>query len=152
MVVQLNELSGDFYFWAGLILFVSSLAGILWILKSLRKDSEPEWVGESGSGPDPNRPAQPEWMAEIYDKDPGKALQILSKQLNRIEEILANIDKKLEQPNVSGIQEVSGEMKELIQSLKSNPNAAGTAQIGQLSLKIDKIYQVLASLSGTEEK
>ena len=45
----LSALAADLYFWVGLVLFLLSLAGIFWILKSLQKESNLEELGSEES-------------------------------------------------------------------------------------------------------
>ncbi len=78
---------------------------------------------------------------------PRVSIEAVSEQLARIEAHLQQIATKLEQP-VSAQVNINDELKTLLQS-KSAPSKNDSAQISELSSKIEKIYQVLASISGS---
>ena len=137
----MGGLWGDMYFWIGLALFASSIWSAFWILKSLHRE--------------PDDPSLPRDLNR--EKNTGMArptaatLETLSEKLNRVEEILMTIEQKLGDPAKAQIGELTAEVHSLLQFLKSNPSASNN-QVSQLSSKVDKIYQVISSLSGTEGK
>jgi len=138
-IVDLAALSKDTYFWAGLILFTGSAGGIFWILNVLHQ--------ESGS-----QNFEPPRRANAPDSPPLKdpliaALEALSQHINQLEETIHRMDQKLAPPNPQIALDTSQELKALIQFLKSNQPGSTNPSTAQMSAKIDKIYQVLTSLS-----
>lgn len=167
--------SDDLYFWVGLGLLAVSTVGVMWILRALKKknDPEPETAplanfSDFFTPPMPNAPppappvssvqaAPPPRPApvsaavfqapptpsisEMYASSKPEAadLETLSRQLERIDQSLRDISEKLD-----GLRGNAPASNETI----SQENG-GAAKISDLSVKIEKIYQVLASLSGS---
>jgi hypothetical protein len=131
-------------------LFFFSILGIFWTLRSLQKESESDLIGERRENQDDQKMSA-EAKAHSFYKESAPALQTLTDQLDRIEAVLTNIERKLDQTGLSGAGVAAAELKNILQSLKSNPDAAGAIHLGQIASKVDKIYQVLTELSGTEE-
>lgn len=98
----------DFYFWAALVLFLLSAAGIFWILKSIQSGEETEAAA-------------------------GATAESLARQIGRIEDVLSKIEKKLADQNPEQMNEMAGQIKLMAQM-------------------VDKIYQILSTLSHTETK
>src|SRR3989338_3279671 len=128
--MELESLFSDIYFWAALVLFLLSVTGIFWILKSLQKDSETE-IAEGGSelvspagGPDFNAKT----VQIIAPKAPPaetRTLESLSRQISQIEETLSKIEKKFHEQNTDQMNEMAGQMKLVVQMLKSLSSASG---------------------------
>ena len=120
----------DAYFWAALILFILSAAGIFWILKSMQ-----------GEG-------------EEMEKPPGLEAEedSLEQRIARIEDTLSKIERKMSEQNQDQMNEIAGQMKLVVQMLKTIGSAEGAGGDPALQQKVDKIYQVLSTLSRTETK
>lgn len=147
--MNVASLLKDFYLWIGLGLFVLSVVGIVWIMKSLREHSDPDTIMDAEmQGPHKVTGAD-DALKVIPIQDAPPTLETLSLRLSHMEEILTKIEQKLDQGNGAEISAVSNEVKALLQALRSDPNNPAGTQLSQLSSKVDKIYQVLASLSGS---
>ena len=125
--MNLQVLLYDVYFWAAVVLFLLSAAGIFWILRSMQGES-----GEVIIEPDADTPEE---------------------RLARIEDSIAKIEKKIADHNPDQMNEMAGQMKLIVQMLKTigsseNPGGGDPA----LQQKVDKIYQILSTLSRTEVK
>lgn len=138
----LIRLSGDAFFWFGIGLFCLSVMGIVLILKSLQKNSD-----ENSTFGSPTE--------SFKEGDAVVGLETIAERLDNMEKILLKISQQLDAPSGVEKNELSAELRSLLQALKTNPIATEsnqTNQINQLSSKVDKIYQVLISLSASEEK
>ena len=142
-------LTQDAYLWGGVAALILSIVGIRWILRSMHAQSEePETFADAKTafqtgifGPPPTRVAEtvvsePEPAANrtaraVRSSD--DSVEALAQQLDRIEQTLNQIVLKLGQTG-------------------SKPAAGSGAQIDQIAVKIDKIYQVLAQLSSEDAK
>lgn len=117
----------DFYFWAALVLFLLSAAGIFWILKSIQSGEEDEAAA-------------------------GATAESLAQQIGRIEGSISKIEKKLADQNPDQMNEMAGQMKIIIQMIKTIGGAEAGGADSALQQKVDKIYQILSTLSRTETK
>lgn len=168
--------SDDLYFWVGLGLLAVSTVGVMWILRALKKKNDPEPeasplanfsdfftppmppaptpaqapVSPVQAAPPPRpapasaavfqAPPTPS-LSEMYASAKPEAadMETLSRQLERIDQSLRDISEKLD-----GLRGPAAGPSDAI----SQENG-GSAKISDLSVKIEKIYQVLASLSGS---
>ena len=119
----------DLYFWAGFVLFILSVAGIFWILKSLQ--TEPE---------------------EMEAEPAPMTLENLAKQITLIEESIAKIEKRFHEQNSDQMNEMAGQMKLMVQMLKVIQGGGGSESVALVNQKVDKIYSILSTLSQTELK
>ena len=122
--VNLEALLYDLYFWAALVLFILSAAGIFWILKSIQGETDEKFPEE----------------------------EPLPQRIARIEEALAKIDRKLSEQNHDQMNEMAAQLKLIVQSLKALGSAEGGRTDAALHQKVDKVYQILSALSRTETK
>lgn len=148
---ELIPLLKDNYFLFGIVLFFSSILGIVWILRSLQKQSadsaETEFSGQYNlSQVAPDATAKDTLIPESSKNVEKATLEILVKQLNNIEKNLAEIARKLEH------QDHGKKNGAVAQTLKSSPSPGENSQIDQLSAKVEKIYQVLVALSNSEDQ
>ncbi len=142
----------DAYLWSGVALLAASFGGVFWIIRSLQKKQESENALPGGyadifTPPQPKQAAPPP-PAATAPETPGITLESVGIRLERIEDDLRKIAQKLDQPSPG----LSEEIKTLLQNAKTQPAANGRSeavQISELTAKIEKIYQVLASISGS---
>ena len=78
-------------------------------------------------------------------------LETLSEKLNHIEEMLLKLEQRIPEPSQGKAADLSLEVQGLLQFLKTNPTASNH-QVTQLTSKVEKIYQIISSLSGSEGK
>ena len=115
------DLLGDYYFLAGAVLFLASLWGAASLLKSLGNRFPP---------PAPPAEPQPRGPAPLEDT---------SRRLDRIEESLIDIKTALARSRTGSPEGPA-----------AGPGSpAGGTSSSQIASKIDRIYEVLASLSGS---
>ena len=158
----MTSLFADLYFWVGLVFFVLSVAGIFWILKSIHRESEMEEAVDAMEmenvyqAPPMEPPvflktARTETVPEppVRQEKPGASIESIAQQIAQLEESLSKIEKKMNEQNHDQLNEIAGQMKMIVQMLKTVMTGDTTAQV---SGKVDKIYQILSSLSQTEEK
>ena len=105
-----------------------SAAGIFWILKSLQGEAE-------------ERPPEPETQEDT-----------LAQRIGRIEDTLSKLERKIGEQNADQMNEMAGQMKLIVQMLKTLGSAEGGGGDPVLQQKVDKIYQILSTLSRTETK
>ncbi len=151
-MTAVSALFSDFYFWLALFLFALSVAGIFWILKSLQRESHPEereaWEAEVPQDFDKTvRMAAP-----IRPAVPAASLESLAKQIAVIEETVSQIEKKVREQNSDQLNEMAGQMKLMVQMLKVIQGGAGSESVALVNQKVDKIYEILSSLSQAEQK
>lgn len=89
------------------------------------------------AAPESSFSAPPEDSAQI--RQMRAAIEQIASQLEKIEGQMQTIAKKLDQPSPASADAQSG----------AGNGKSGSAQIAELSTKIEKIYQVLATLSGS---
>lgn len=147
--MNVASLLKDFYLWIGLGLFVLSVVGIVWIMKSLRNQPDSDTIMGEEPQDMPKVTGADDSLNIIPIQDAHPTLESISIRLSHMEEILTKIEQKLDQGNGAEISAVTDEVKALLQALRSDPNNPAGTQLSQLSSKVDKIYQVLASLSGS---
>ncbi len=162
------ELFRDVYLMAGIALLLVSFGGIFWIARSIQKKQEkdhslPDNFSDIFTAPAasvPPMPARPS-AAPVFitaapaaapvpspaapPADPAQiqqmrsAIEQIASQLEKIEGQMQAIAKKLDEPTHQPADAQSG----------AGNGKSGSAQIAELSTKIEKIYQVLAALSGS---
>ena len=149
----MNELLNDHTLWIGIGLFAFSIGGIVLILKTLQKHSDSDSMVPPPENLSPNPdsssgvlPATKEGVAHNHTLN----LKTVTDQLDHIENILSSIAKKLDQPNSDKKNQLTEELNSIVKTLKSSTETIDQNQINQLSSKVDKIYQVLISLSAPE--
>ena len=146
----LPALAADLYFWVGLVLFLLSLAGIFWILKSLQKEPEhqdPEPETESWGAPKISGSG----LAARPSAGPAN-LETLAGQIALIEETLSTMEKRFSEQNIDQMNEMAGQMKLMVQMLKVIQGGGGGESVAMVNQKVDKIYKILSALSQTEQK
>lgn len=144
---ELTEVFGDPFFWVGVGLFVFSMMGIIWILKIFQKQPE-----ETSMLTTESMPASASTVKEKTKPRPRNpaTLDELSVRLEKIETILAELAPKLQQPQEKN--ELADEMRTIAQTLKLQSGTGDPKEMRDLSAKLDKIYQVLVSLSSPNSK
>ncbi len=143
-------LFSDVYFWAALGLFILSLAGIFLILKALQKTSEEESTASDD---------EPDFSQTVRISPPAAppaakiSLESLADQIRKVESSIALLDKKLQEHNTDQMNEMAGHLKLIVQMLKSIYNNSSSGDgAGAVQEKVDKIYQILSTLSQSEQK
>ncbi len=167
MSATINFIFNDIYLSAGIGLLAVSFIGIFWIVRSLRKKQEIESIlpgnfNDFFTPPQaqapmpplaPMTPPLPQASPQAVFAPPAPAaapapvivaasasasrisLEQVASHLEKIEEQLQAITQKLEAPAAQGS--------------KGAGSPQDAAQISELSSKVEKIYQVLSSLSGS---
>ena len=146
----LSALAADLYFWVGLVLFLLSLAGIFWILKSLQKESDPQdsesemesWKAPKMAGSEP---------AARPSAGPAN-METLAGQIALIEETLSKMEKRFSEQSTDQMNEMAGQMKLMVQMLKVIQGGGGAESVAMVNQKVDKIYKILSALSQVEQK
>lgn len=142
---EITQIFQDPYFWTGVGLFVFSIMGIVWILKSLQKHPEENSVLTAEN----TVVALPTQAKETKSEKIPVTLELLSNRLDNIEKLLATLTPKIGQSQDKN--ELSEEVRAIQQTLKK-AGPGDTKDIRDLSTKLDKIYQVLVSLSAPDGK
>ncbi len=158
-LMDITALFSDVYFWAALLLFILSIAGIFLILKALQKSSEsnlelPESLQDEFSktvriaqSPAP-RPTE---TPRALGVEP-VTLESLNRMVRQMDETLSKIEKKMNEQNTDQMNEMAGQLKLIVQMLKTNNISAGSDASGPMKEKVDKMYQILSTLSQAEQK
>ncbi|OGR82601.1 MAG: hypothetical protein A2901_00680 [Elusimicrobia bacterium RIFCSPLOWO2_01_FULL_54_10] len=139
--MNLGALLTDIYFWAALVFFALSTAGIFWIMKSLQNETREE-SSEMPEIPEMPPPA----------RAPAPTVEMLAQQISQIDETLSKIEKKLSEQNADQMNEMAGQMKLIVQMLKTVHSATGGDAQNSVQQRVDKIYQILSTLSQSEPK
>lgn len=170
---EMTSLFKDVYLWSGLALLASSVFGMFWVLKALQKHSE---ENESILIPVPEAAPEAPFARFEKAKEPqapriekprsGDETQLLraspteeSLPLDRLSEQLIHLEKKLNKMSEQ-LEQIRREKTPpedgnagAQQSLKPAPEGKPDPdQLSQLSAKMDKIYNVLVTLSRPDTK
>lgn len=163
---QLNLLFQDSYFWLEMGLFLASLLGAILILRSLQKEPSPKplvsksltpskdkltykgAMGKEGAYPNPHHLSE----GHISNENKKITFETLSERIGQVERIVSEIDHKLDQLAVSQKEELPLNVQTMLQNLKSKEKIEENERLNQLSLKVDRIYQILEKLFSTEKK
>ncbi len=169
----MTELFKDYTFWIGAALFLFSVAGILFILRTLNKEEDKVSFFPT---PEPSlnlsRHAEPPPPSLVRAPLPGTLPQFtprVDSTMDIIKETaaekhapapanitlqLARIENQLEKINAGLLarekNEGAGELRAILESLKKNGPGSNAQEIDEIKMKVDKIYQVLKSFSGSE--
>lgn len=153
----LGHLLGDPFFLLGVGLFFLALFGLILILKTLQKKSLSEIIIEEEKPKEKQKPFQKiEQSKETvsYSLNNDKVvLEVFSKRLGQIEETLQTISEQLNKlKNKESQNMVLEELKANLENLKNIPGQDNMTrgEILDISTKVDKIYQVMVSLSQSE--
>ena len=133
---------------AGGALLLFSLVGFLWILKSLHKQS-----GDVPAlAPSPKQRVSERTEKQMAPQKNSEETEIknLSQTLNRIEENLKDLSQKLKELSLA--KKIEEKSNKIEFKSPSNQTTEKSGEMVELLVKVDKIYQVLASLSETAER
>ena len=153
----LGQLLGDPFFLVGVGLFALALIALILILRTLQKKSLSEVIIEEENPKDKQKPILKKEQTKdaVYrtlDNDK-LVLEVFSKRLGQIEETLQSISDQLNKLKKQESQNtVLEELKTNLVNLKNIPaqDNMTRGEILDISTKIDKIYQVMVSLSQSE--
>ena len=143
------------FIFGAILLFISGI-GLLLLLKLLQKQSETSEMVETPMQPQVQAPTQ----IEPQTHPPAVSLENLSSHLSKVEALLKDLSKDINQmQNVlkkenkndqSGLKE---ELKLIIENIKMPQGSTeGGEEVKLLAAKVDKIYQVLVTLSESAER
>ena len=156
--MNLNALMTDVYFWVALALFIVSIAGVFWIMKSLQAEAPEHESFDFHSIPTPMHESPSPLVRTVQMPMPGSpaprphTMESLARQIILIDETLTKIEKKLNEQNTDQLNEMAGQMKLIVQMLKTIYSATGGDTGASMQQRVDKIYQILSTLSHSETK
>lgn len=163
MMHMIEPLLSDSAFWIAAALFLLSIGGVVWILRLMHKP-ETETITSFEPFPGAVAPPAPPPPAAVLQHAPELKLPVptankatiesLSERLDKIEDTLTILAVEIKQANLAARSAPGDELKNALDAIRAQLASAPQGpqdQVGQLSAKVDKIYQVLTSLSGTAQ-